>query len=58
MSLKEKIKMSNKEIEVTVVEAPVRNEAELHKILGNTEGISEFTEKLGDRYEVRKAEYF
>jgi hypothetical protein len=32
---------------------PAKNEAELQKILGNTEGISEFAEKFGNRYEIR-----
>jgi hypothetical protein len=31
----------------------MHNEAELQKVRKNTEGISEFEEKLGDRYEIR-----
>jgi hypothetical protein len=53
MPLKKKLKRNNKETEVIVVEMPLRNEAELEKIRENTEGISEFAEKLGDRYEIR-----
>jgi hypothetical protein len=53
MSLKKKIKMKDGEIDVVVIVAPVRNEAELQKIWGNLEGISEFAEKLGGRYEIR-----
>jgi hypothetical protein len=53
MSLKKKFKMRAEEIEVIVVEMPAKNEAELRKIFGNTEGISEFAEKLGNRYEIR-----
>jgi Holliday junction resolvase len=53
MSLKQKIKMHTEEIEVMVVEMPAKNEAELEKVRENTEGISEFTEKFGDRYEIR-----
>jgi Holliday junction resolvase len=53
MSLKEKIKMGDEEIEVIVVEMPAKNEAELEKVRENTEGISEFAEKLGNRYEIR-----
>jgi hypothetical protein len=53
MPLKKKFKMRTEEVEVIVVEMPPKNEAELQKNEGNTEGISEFTEKLGDRYEIR-----
>jgi Holliday junction resolvase len=53
MSLKEKFKMHSEEIEVIVVEMPAKNEAELQKVRENTEGISEFAEKFGDRYEIR-----
>jgi hypothetical protein len=31
----------------------VKNEAELQKVRENSEGISEFGEKFGDRYEIR-----
>jgi hypothetical protein len=50
---KEKLKMSGEDIDAAVIVAPVKNEAEIEKILGNSEGISEFAEKLGDRYEIR-----
>jgi Holliday junction resolvase len=53
MPLKKKFKMRTEDIEVIVVEVPVKNEAELQKVRENTEGISEFAEKLGDRYEIR-----
>jgi Holliday junction resolvase len=53
MSSKKKKKMHTEEIEVIVVEAPVKNEAELQKVRENTEEISEFAEKVGDRYEIR-----
>jgi hypothetical protein len=53
MPLKKKIKMSDEEIEFAVILAPVKNDAELEEIRENTEGISEFAEKLGDRYEIR-----
>jgi hypothetical protein len=53
MPLKKKFKMRTEETEVIVVEMPVRNNAELQEIHGNTEGISEFAEKLGDRYVIR-----
>jgi Holliday junction resolvase len=53
MPLKKKFKMRTEEIEVIVVEIPVKNEAELQKIRENTERISEFAEKLGNRYEIR-----
>jgi hypothetical protein len=53
MPLKKKFKMPTEEIEVIVVEVPAKNEAELEKIRKNTGGISEFAEKLGDRYEIR-----
>jgi hypothetical protein len=45
--------MKDEETEVVEIEAPVKNEAELEKVRENTEGISEFTEKFGDRYEIR-----
>jgi hypothetical protein len=45
--------MGNEEIKVIVIVAPVTNEAELQKILGNIEGISKYAEKLGSRYEIR-----
>jgi benzoyl-CoA reductase/2-hydroxyglutaryl-CoA dehydratase subunit BcrC/BadD/HgdB len=53
MPLKKKFKMRTEEFEVIVVEVPAKNEAELQKIRENTEGISEYAEKLGDRYEIR-----
>jgi hypothetical protein len=53
MSLKEKIKMSDEDIDAVVIVAPVRNEAKLEKVLENSEGISDFVEKTGDRYEIR-----
>jgi Holliday junction resolvase len=53
MPLKKKFKMRTEDIEVVVVEMPAKNEAELQKVRENTEGISEFAEKLGDRYEIR-----
>jgi hypothetical protein len=53
MALKKKFKMRTEEIEVIGVEVPVKNEAELEKVRENNEGISEFAEKLGDRYEMR-----
>jgi Holliday junction resolvase len=53
MPLKKKFKMHTEEIEVIVVEVQTKNEAELQKIQENTEGISEFGEKLGNRYEIR-----
>jgi hypothetical protein len=53
MSLKKKFKMRTEEIEVIVVEVPAKNEGELQKVRENTEGISEFAQKLGDRYEIR-----
>jgi Holliday junction resolvase len=53
MSLKDKLKIGNEEIDVVIIEAPVKNKAELEKIQGNLEGISEFAEKLGGRYEIR-----
>jgi hypothetical protein len=57
MPLKKKFKMRTEEIEVIVVEMLAINEAELQKVRENTEGISEFTEKLGDRYEIRMKLY-
>jgi Holliday junction resolvase len=45
--------MKNEETDVVVIEAPVKNKAELEKVRENTEGISEFTENFGDRYEIR-----
>jgi hypothetical protein len=53
MTLKKKIKMSNEEIDVEVIDVIVKNEAELQKIRGNLEGISEFAEKFRGRYEIR-----
>jgi Holliday junction resolvase len=53
MPLKKKFKMHSEEIEVIVVEMPVKNEGELEKVRENTERISEFAEKLGNRYEIR-----
>jgi Holliday junction resolvase len=53
MPLKKKFKMRTEEIEVIVVEMLLKNEVELEKILENIEGISEFAEKFGDRYEIR-----
>jgi Holliday junction resolvase len=53
MPLKKKFKMRTEEIEVIVVEIPPKNEAELQKVRENTEGISEFAEKFGDRYKIR-----
>jgi hypothetical protein len=53
MALKKKFKMCTEEIEVIVVEMPAKNEAELQKNRENTEGISDFPEKLGGRYEIR-----
>jgi hypothetical protein len=53
MPLKKKFKMRTEEIEVIVVEIPAKNEAELEKVRENTEGISEFAEKFGNRYEIR-----
>jgi Holliday junction resolvase len=53
MSLKKKFNMRPEETEVVVIEAPVKNKAELEKIQGNLEEISEFAEKLGGRYEIR-----
>jgi ribosome-binding ATPase YchF (GTP1/OBG family) len=53
MSLKKKLKMRTEENDVVVIVASVKNEAELQEIQENTEGISEFAEKLGDRYEIR-----
>jgi hypothetical protein len=47
------LKINGKEVDVVVIEAPIKNKAELQKIEGNLEGISEFGEKLGDRYEIR-----
>jgi hypothetical protein len=53
MSLKKKVKINGKEVDVVVIEAPIKNKAELQKIEGNLEEISEFAEKLGDRYGIR-----
>jgi hypothetical protein len=53
MSLKKKVKINGEEVDVVVIVAPVRNEVELQKIEGNLEGISEFAEMLGGRYELR-----
>jgi Holliday junction resolvase len=53
MSLKEKVKINGEEVDVVIIEAPVKNKEELQKIEGNLEGISEFAEKLGGRYEIR-----
>jgi hypothetical protein len=53
MPLKKKFKMRTEEIEVMVVEMPAKNEAELQKVRENSEGISEFAQKLEDRYEIR-----
>jgi Holliday junction resolvase len=53
MSLKKKVKINGEEVDVVVIEAPVKNKAELKKIKGNLKGISEFAEKLGGRYEIR-----
>jgi Holliday junction resolvase len=53
MSLKNKVKINVEEVDIVVIEAPVKNKAELQKIEGNIEGISEFAEKLGGRYEIR-----
>jgi Holliday junction resolvase len=53
MPLKKKFKMRTEEIEVIVVEMRAKNEAELQKVRENTEGISEFAEKFGNRYEIR-----
>jgi hypothetical protein len=53
MPLEKKLKMRTEEIELIVVEMPAKNEAELQKVRGNTEGISEFVEKFGDRYVIR-----
>jgi hypothetical protein len=53
MSLKKKVKINGEEVDVVVIEALVKNKSELQKVEGNTEGILEFVEKLGDRYEIR-----
>jgi hypothetical protein len=53
MPLKKKFKMRIEGNEVIVVEMPAKNEAEPQKILGNSEGISEFAMNLGNRYEIR-----
>jgi hypothetical protein len=53
MFLEDEIKMSDEDSDVVVIEAPIKNEKELQEIRENTEGISEFAEKLGDRYEIR-----
>jgi hypothetical protein len=53
MPLKKKVKINGEEIDVVVIEAPVKNKAELQKIEGNLKGISEFAEMLGGRYEIR-----
>jgi Holliday junction resolvase len=53
MSCKKKVKINGEEVDVVVVEAPVKNKAELQKIEENLKGISEFAEKLGGRYEIR-----
>jgi hypothetical protein len=53
MSLKKKVKINAEEVDVVVIEAPVKSKAELLKIEGNLEGILEFAEKLGRRYEIR-----
>jgi hypothetical protein len=53
MYMKKKYKMHSEEIEVIVVKMPAKNEAELQKVRENSDGISEFAEKLGDRYEIR-----
>jgi hypothetical protein len=45
--------MSDEENKVAVIDEIVRNEAEVEKVRENTEGISEFAEKFGDRYEIR-----
>jgi hypothetical protein len=45
--------MTDEDINVIVIEAPVRNETELQAFRGTTEGIWEFVEKVGDRYEIR-----
>jgi hypothetical protein len=53
MSLKKKVKINGEEVDVVVIEAPVKNKAKLQKVRQNLEGIWEFAEKLGDRYEIR-----
>jgi hypothetical protein len=53
MPFKKKFKMRTEEVEVIVAEMLAKNEAELQKILGNTEVISQFAEKFGNRYEIR-----
>jgi hypothetical protein len=53
MSWKKKNKMKNKKAKVAVIDAPVKNKAELQKIRENLKGISEFAEKLGGMYEIR-----
>jgi hypothetical protein len=53
MPLKRKVKFNGEEVDVVVIEAPVKNKAELQKIEGNLKGSSEFAEKLGGRYEIR-----
>jgi hypothetical protein len=45
--------MNDEETDVVLIVAPVKNEAELQEIGGNLEGISDFAENLGDRYEIR-----
>jgi hypothetical protein len=53
MSFKKKVKINGEEIDVVVIETPVKSKAELQKIERNLKGISEFAEKLGGRYEIR-----
>jgi Holliday junction resolvase len=53
MSLRKKVEINGEDDDVVVIEAPVKNEAELQKIRGNLEGMSEFAKKLGGRYEIR-----
>jgi hypothetical protein len=45
--------MRTEEDNIVVIVAAVRDKTKLQKILGNTEVIWEFAEKLGDRYEIR-----
>jgi Holliday junction resolvase len=53
MPLKKKFKMHTEEVDVVVIEMPAKNEADLQKVRENTERISEFAEKFGNRYEIR-----
>jgi hypothetical protein len=53
MSLKKKVKIKGEEVDVVEIEAPIKCKAELQKNEGNLEGILEFTEKFGGRYEIR-----